>query len=91
MAQQQRIVRFTGQVQGVGFRFTAIRAAACYDVTGWVRNVPDGTVECTVEGEPAEIDAFLEDLSGRMRGYIRSRTQQTAPATGAFRSFDVKY
>jgi acylphosphatase len=91
MAEQQRIVRFHGHVQGVGFRYTACRVAGGFDVTGTVRNVPDGSVECVVEGEAAEIDAFLAALSDRLGGYIHRRTQQTAPAGGTFRSFDVRF
>ena len=91
MAGQQRTVRFTGRVQGVGFRFTAIRVAGGYDVTGYVRNCGDGSVECVVEGEAEQIDAFLAELSKHMGGYIRDITQQTAPAAGRFSSFTVRY
>ncbi len=88
---QQRIVIFTGTVQGVGFRFTACRVAAGYAVTGSVRNCSDGTVECIVEGDAAEIDAFLADLAERMSGYIHERSEQVAAASGGFTSFGVGY
>ena len=91
MPDEQRIVRFTGRVQGVGFRFTAIRVADGYDVTGYVRNCSDGSVECVAEGEAGQIDAFLAELSQRMGGYISEMTQQTAPATGGYSSFTVGY
>ena len=91
MADEQRIVHFAGNVQGVGFRFTACRVAQGYDVTGTVRNMPDGRVECVVEGQTKKIDAFLEDLCGRMSGYIRSQSRQTAPHTGRFESFGVSF
>jgi len=88
---EQRIVIFKGNVQGVGFRYTACRLAAGLAVTGAVRNCADGSVECVVEGDAAEIDTFLQDLSDRMGGYIRKRTEQTAPASGRFDSFGVGY
>ena len=88
---EHRIVHFSGTVQGVGFRYTACRAAARYDVTGTVRNLPDGRVECVVEGRPAEIDAFLADLAERMAGYIRGRSEQPAPYTGRFDGFRVRF
>jgi len=91
MAGQQRIVHYSGNVQGVGFRFTAIRIARGYDVTGTVRNLPDGRVECVVEGEPEQIDAFLAELGEAMRGYIHRCQQQTAPAGGGYDSFDVAF
>jgi len=91
MACEQRIIRFSGDVQGVGFRYTACRVAAEYKVAGYVRNLPDGRVECLVEGEAEEIDAFVANLAGRMEGYVHSQTHQAAPYTGQFSSFGVRF
>ncbi len=91
MAQQQRIIRFHGHVQGVGFRFTACRTADLHAVRGYVRNMPDGSVECVVEGDSAAIDAFVADLAQQFDGYIQRQTQQIAPYTDKFHSFGVKY
>jgi acylphosphatase len=91
MANEQRIVHFSGSVQGVGFRYTTCRVAGGYDVTGFVRNLRDGRVECIVEGDAAEIDAFLADLGERMSYYVRKHSQQEAPYTGQFPSFGVRY
>jgi acylphosphatase len=44
-----------GSVQGVGFRFAACDAAAELSVTGWVRNLPDGTVEIVARGSPEAV------------------------------------
>lgn len=88
---EQRIIHFKGNVQGVGFRYATTRIADAYDVTGYVRNLPDGCVEVVAEGEKKEIDAFLGDLRERMSGYVRGLTQQTAPASGRFASFGVRY
>ncbi|MFB3893524.1 MAG: acylphosphatase [Phycisphaerae bacterium] len=91
MAMEQRIVVFHGNVQGVGFRYTACRTAGGYDVTGYVRNMPDGSVECLVEGESAQVEAFISDLAGRMRRYITSQRQSRGPHTGRFTSFGVEF
>ena len=91
MANQQRIIHFFGTVQGVGFRYTACRIADQHDLCGYVRNLPDGGVECVVEGSGEKIDAFLSDLAQAFGGYIRRTTQQTAPLSGQYRSFDVTY
>jgi acylphosphatase len=53
--------------------------------------LPDGSVECIVEGAPAEIDAFLAALADRMKEHIRRTTQQTAPASGRFGGFGVAH
>jgi len=91
MADQQRQVFYSGDVQGVGFRFTACRIAARYDVAGYVRNLPDGRVECLIEGDGAEIDAFLRDLGESMEDYIVNQDQRTAPYSGKWRSFTIRY
>ncbi|WP_233245479.1 acylphosphatase [Salinibacterium hongtaonis] len=51
-----------GEVQGVGFRWNARAAAQGLAVSGWVRNVPDGTVEAEIEGDEASVDAMIEWL-----------------------------
>ena len=91
MDPEQRIVHFSGDVQGVGFRYTACHVASGYDVAGYVRNLPDGRVECVVEGPAKEIDAFLSELSRRMGRYVRGQTSQAAPFSGRFETFGVRF
>jgi len=91
MSEEQRIIRFVGSVQGVGFRFTTCRVAGSFNVTGSVRNCPDGSVECIVEGTSDEIAAFLQALEDRMGYFIRDRSQVSAPHTGRFHAFGVVY
>ena len=55
---------FRGRVQGVGFRYQAMYAARDFGLTGWVANLPDGTVEMEVQGAPAAM--------GRMMKHLRS-------------------
>ena len=89
--QHQKIVRFSGTVQGVGFRYVTHRIAQRYDITGYVKNLSDGRVECVVEGTCAEIDAFLTEVFGEMQQHIRETTRQQAPFSGQFRTFDIRY
>jgi acylphosphatase len=91
MPREQRIVNFSGSVQGVGFRYTACRTATDFAVKGTVCNLPDGRVECVIEGEKAEIDAFLNQLEVRMSGCIRDRTEATAPCSDRYEDFRVRY
>ena len=58
-----RMVHYTGNVQGVGFRATASMIARDYPVTGWVRNLDDGRVQMVVEGDSRAIDEFLKAIS----------------------------
>src|SRR5699024_5324258 len=52
----------SGHVQGVGFRFTAQQHATKYNLVGWVKNNPDGTVELEVEGPKNKINLFVNEL-----------------------------
>lgn len=52
-------VRFVGEVQGVGFRWTARRVAQDLDLTGWVRNESDGSVSMELQGPSSRIAAWF--------------------------------
>ena len=52
-------VYFTGHVQGVGFRYSALQVAQEFEVTGRIGNQPDGRVLLEVEGTPREVSAFI--------------------------------
>jgi acylphosphatase len=51
-----------GEVQGVGFRYSAAREARAIGLCGWVRNAEDGTVEVWAQGDPANLDLFIDWL-----------------------------
>ena len=63
-------IYFSGRVQGVGFRYSAVYLARPLDLTGWVRNLWDGRVEMEVQGESAAIDALLAGLRDQRYIYI---------------------
>lgn len=52
-----------GNVQGVGFRFFTQRAAARHQVSGYVKNLPDGAVESLAEGTEKAVEGFKHDLT----------------------------
>jgi acylphosphatase len=80
---------YTGQVQGVGFRYTTRHLAAGFAVAGYVRNRADGSVELVAEGEPAEVERFLQAVDRQMAGYIEERTVHDKPA-GGYHGFTVR-
>ena len=67
----QLTVHFSGNVQGVGFRWTSERIARDYSVTGRVRNLVDGRVWMYIEGEKPEVDAFVKEVQQTMIDYIK--------------------
>ena len=88
---QQRKVYFQGMVQGVGFRYTTRRIAARFEVTGYVRNLPDGRVFLLAEGPSSELDRFLAALGDVMGHYIDGQDESVAPATGECRGFEIRF
>ena len=56
-------ILFYGRVQGVGFRYHATYKASLLGLTGWVRNLEDGSVEMEVQGTREEIREMVERLS----------------------------
>jgi len=93
MSEAQRLtVRYQGRVQGVGFRFTAVRIAGDYDVTGYVRNLPDGSVELVAEGETQTLRQFLGAVRSSSLGrYMLEETAVEGPATGKFSTFSIRH
>lgn len=82
----------SGEVQGVGYRYFALRAAARHQVLGTVRNLPDGNVEVMVEGEREAIDQFRNDLAtGPLMAQITGVEETDIPVTGRYRDFRIDH
>ena len=65
-------VFYEGRVRGVGFRYCVRQLACGYEVTGWVKNLPDGRVELQACGEADELERFLEAIrESEVKGHIR--------------------
>ena len=85
-------VFYEGRVQGVGFRFTVRHIAKGFDVTGWVRNLPDGRVELQVSGDEDELRAFLDQVAqSELHSLIRKQTENRLDEAVATRGFDIRY
>jgi acylphosphatase len=81
---------FTGRVQGVGFRYTALQVAREYDVAGFVSNLADGRVQLEAEGRPEEIDSFIKAVQERMHGNIRRVDRFTSRREAQFAGFVIQ-
>ena len=88
---QRRQAFYSGHVQGVGFRYTVRQVADGYEVTGFVRNLPDGRVELVVEGAAAELDRFMADIVTRMGDSIRDVAVDARPPVGEFSEFEIRH
>jgi len=86
----KRII-FVGRVQGVGFRFTIRRAASRRLLNGFVRNVPDGTVEMLAQGRSEDIDDCIQDIKEYFAGYIRETRIEEVPSDPRYTDFKITF
>jgi acylphosphatase len=85
-------ILYAGHVQGVGFRYTVRTEAMGYEVTGMVRNLPDGRVELVAEGDKSELESFQTAILDSGLGSLVRQTQiHWGEATGEFRGFVVAH
>jgi acylphosphatase len=85
-------VFYQGHVQGVGFRFTVRHIAKGFDVTGWVRNLPDGRVELQVTGDEEEVREFLGQVAqSELQSLIREQSENKLNDPVAARGFEIRH
>ena len=83
-------ILYSGHVQGIGFRYTAKTVAAGFDISGIVRNLSDGRVELTAEGERSELEAFRAAIrDAGLKAFIRDENVTWNAAQNEFRGFEI--
>ena len=81
---------YSGCVQGVGFRYTAKTVATGFEVTGIVRNLPDGRVELIAEGAREELESFRDAIRGAgLAGFVRDESVNWNDAKNEFHGFEI--
>ena len=83
------MVYYSGKVQGVGFRFTAVEIACDYPVTGWVKNLSDGRVQLLAEGPSEAVDKFLKAIRTHWGDAIEKEETENQTPTGKYQTFDI--
>jgi acylphosphatase len=80
-----------GRVQGVGFRYFTQDVARREGATGWVRNLPDGSVEALVEGDPESVTRVERAIRSGPRGArIETVDVDIQDPSGAYRDFSIE-
>lgn len=83
-------VRFSGIVQGVGFRMTCRHAASDRGLSGWVRNEADGTVLMEVQGEAEAVEAMLAAIREMRAGCIEREDHTDLPPDPDETVFEIR-
>ncbi len=89
MIQTKRFILY-GRVQGVGMRYTISRIATSLGLHGYVKNKPEGTVECLVQGEDDTIRTFLLHIKNRTPGYIEHIHQEDVDFSKNYTNFQIR-
>lgn len=80
-----------GHVQGVGFRYFVLSQAQSLNLTGWVRNLTNGDVEVTAEGNPTDLEQLLSKLhQGPPGSHVISVQAEWLAAENTFTLFSVR-
>jgi acylphosphatase len=83
---------YSGHVQGIGFRYTVKILTAGFEVTGTVRNLPDGRVELVAESAREELEAFLKAIRDSDVGaFIRQEQARWSEAKNDFHGFEITH
>lgn len=85
----RQTVIFSGLVQGVGFRWSAREIAREFELTGFVENLPDGTVRLVVEGEAQILHEFISRVQNGAGRVLNAEISQQ-PATGEYPDFRIQ-
>jgi len=81
-----------GLVQGVGYRFFVIKRAELLGLTGWVKNLPDRTVEVVAEGDRELLEELIKELwKGPSAAQVTDVVVNWERYTGEFKNFDVRW
>jgi acylphosphatase len=92
MAKSRSKVIVKGIVQGVNFRYYTQRQAIRYNITGWVQNLPDGSVAALFEGEEQDVEAMVQWCRhGPPSAQVTELIVQPEEYQGEFSSFSIKF
>jgi acylphosphatase len=81
-----------GIVQGVGYRFYVLHKANEYSIKGYVRNLPDGTVEVIAQGNEGLLNDFINQLKiGPASAQVNGVSVEYSTTESAFDGFKLKY
>jgi len=86
----ERVV-FNGRVQGVGFRYTVESIAKRHPVKGYVKNLPDGTVELVMQGAQTALNGLLKDVTHCFRDNIADCNRIAIDYDEEFTHFEIRF
>ncbi|MBT3667432.1 MAG: hypothetical protein HN548_08125 [Opitutae bacterium] len=87
----RKLVTYSGNVQGVGFRWNVLNISKAYDVSGYVKNLPTGKVEALVEGRESTVLKMIEEMDGNLKDFWTTKWEEVKCGEAHHQKFEIKY
>jgi acylphosphatase len=84
-------MNYRGRVQGVGFRWRVLQIAKSFPCTGYVKNLPEGSVELLLEGEKDVVHTMVEKVNVEVKEYWYEKTMDERIGNAHFSHFSIHY
>jgi len=84
-------LKYRGRVQDVGFRWRVSQIAKSFPCTGYVKNLPDGSVELLIEGEKYEAQRMVQTINLEMKGFWYEKTMDEREVDSQFVDFGIEH
>ena len=92
MANIRMHVYVSGYVQGVAYRYSAVRQARSLSLAGWVKNLHDGRVELMIEGEEGAVRQMLDwCYHGPRSARVTEVQAEARPYSGKYTGFELRF
>ena len=85
------LVTYSGNVQGVGFRWKVLSISKTYEITGYVKNLPTGKVEILVEGERKAVLKMIEEIDEKLKDFWAKKGEELKSGKAHYEKFEIKY
>jgi acylphosphatase len=81
---------YAGRVQGVGFRYRVRERALAHAITGWVKNLDDGSVELVATGTNPQLEDFFDDVQRSLQRFILHTARTRLENVETFEDFSIR-
>ena len=88
--EEQMCLYLSGVVQGVGMRHYVYRQAGRIGVKGWVRNLPDGRVQCLAQAPPEVLEQFASQLENARVGRVDHVSKEKVDYPAKYKDFTIE-
>ena len=83
-------ITYSGNVQGVGFRWKVLQISKLYSITGYVQNLANGKVELLTEGQENHVEEMIKKVASELKNYWITQEHEDKPGESHFENFSIR-